>query len=248
VYFVRSGASWVLVDTGWASDGRRIEDAAASLCGGVGHPIAILLTHCHPDHSGAARYLARAWHCLVYMHPKELPIATGDFVAMEACAGPLDRRIILPLMRALGKRRRQAILGASSLGDLARAFDPGDQVPHLPDWHCIPTPGHTPGHVAYFRPHDRVLISGDAVVTLKVNSLTGVLLQRGGLSGPPWYTTRKRSAADASIRGLAQLEPTTLASGHGVPMIGTDTAAALHAFAERHATRCQACRGRGRHD
>jgi len=56
--------------------------------------------------------------------------------------------------------------------------------PGWPVWECIPTPGHTPGHVSYFRAGDRVLISGDAVVTLKVNSWAGLLLQRPGLSGP----------------------------------------------------------------
>ena len=87
VYFVCSGSSWVLIDAGWASDGPRIERAGASLFGHGVRPAAILLTHCHPDHSGAALHLARAWGCAVYMHSDELPIATGDFAAMQAWAG-----------------------------------------------------------------------------------------------------------------------------------------------------------------
>jgi glyoxylase-like metal-dependent hydrolase (beta-lactamase superfamily II) len=243
-YFVRSGSSWVLIDTGWASDGPRLERAAASLCDRAVRPTAILLTHCHPDHSGAALYLARAWHCAVYMHPKELPIATGDFKVMQAWAAPVDRWIVLPLMQALGTRRREAILRGSSLGDLARAFEPSGEIPFLPDWQCVPTPGHTPGHVAYFRPGDRVLISGDAIVTLKVNSLVGLVLQRPGLSAPPWYTTWNGRAAAASIQFLARLEPTVLATGHGKPMIGVETAASLHEFArvQHLALKIEACR------
>jgi glyoxylase-like metal-dependent hydrolase (beta-lactamase superfamily II) len=232
VYFVRSTPSWVLIDPGWASDGRRIERVSESLFGAHVPPAAILLTHCHPDHSGSAPYLARTWQCAVYMHPDELPIAIGDFAAMHAFAGPLDRWIILPLMRALGKPRRDAILSASSLGDLAHALEPGREVPNLPDWECIHTPGHTPGHVAYFRRRDRVLISGDAIVTLKLNSISGLLLQRPGLSGPPWYTTWSRRAAADSVRALAELQPTVLASGHGRPMVGAETALALRAFAK----------------
>ena len=38
---------------------------------------AILLTHNHPDHSGAAASLARQWNCPMFMHQDELPIATG---------------------------------------------------------------------------------------------------------------------------------------------------------------------------
>jgi glyoxylase-like metal-dependent hydrolase (beta-lactamase superfamily II) len=233
VYFVRSGPSWVLIDAGWASDGPRIERASESLFGRDVPPVAILLTHCHPDHSGAARHLASIWGCAVYMHLDELPIATGDFAAMQALAGPLDRWVILPFMRVIGRRRREALLAESSLGELARTIEPGGDVPGLPEWDCIATPGHTPGHLAYFRRRDHVLISGDAVVTMKLNSISGLLLQRPGLSGPPWYTTWSQRAAAESIRAIARLEPSVLASGHGRPMIGARTAAALRAFAER---------------
>jgi glyoxylase-like metal-dependent hydrolase (beta-lactamase superfamily II) len=222
VYFVRSGSSWVLIDAGWATDASRIEWAAASLFGAGSRPAAILLTHDHPDHEGAALRLARTWDCAVYLHPKELPIATRDFAAIVASAMPLDRWIVLPLMRAMGRRRREAIFARSSLGEVARTFEPDSAVPGLPGWQCIPTPGHTPGHVSYFRPDDRVLITGDALVTLKMNSLTGLLLQRPGLSGPPWYTTWNRPAARQSIDRLARLEPTVLAGGHGQPMTGTE--------------------------
>ncbi|MGB8022420.1 MAG: MBL fold metallo-hydrolase [Candidatus Nanopelagicales bacterium] len=231
VYFVRSGSSWVLIDAGWAADVRRIQRAAASLFGDDSRPAAILLTHCHPDHAGSALALARRWGCPVCMAAEELPIALGDFAAMKAFAGPLDRWVVLPVMRAIGRRRRDALLARSSLGEVARKLDPGVGVPGLPGWKCIPTPGHTPGHVSFFRTADRVLISGDALVTLKVNSWSGLLLQRPGLSGPPWYTTWNPQVAKESIGILASLKPTVLAGGHGLPLTGSGTAAALRAFA-----------------
>src|SRR5512141_2645297 len=70
----------------------------------------IVLTHVHPDHSGSARELARAWNCPVYVHPDELGQANGDFDALRAGAGPVDLWLVLPLLRALGQRRREAIL------------------------------------------------------------------------------------------------------------------------------------------
>ena len=230
VYLVRSNSSWVLIDAGWASDASRIERGARLLVGVDSPPAAILLTHCHPDHDGSALRLAHAWECSVYMHPAELPIATGDFAAMVASAGPLDRWVVLPLMRGIGMRRRRALLARSSIGEVARTFESRAGVPRLPEWQCIPTPGHTPGHVSYFRPSDRVLIAGDALVTLQLNSWTGLLLQRAGLSGPPWYTTYDRRAAKESLESLAQLDVTVLAGGHGLPMTGRDTAAAVRAF------------------
>jgi len=231
VYFVRSGSSWVLIDAGWANDASRIERAATSLLGADSRPAAILLTHCHPDHAGSALPLARIWDCAVYMHPDELPIATGDFPAMVATAGPLDRWVVLPLMRAMGKRRREAVLARSSLSEVARTFEPAVGAPGLPGWECIPTPGHTRGHVSYFRPGDRVLITGDALVTVRLNSWSGLFLGRPGLSGPPWYTTWSRRAARESAQRLARLGPTVLAGGHCRPMTGTGTAAAVRAFA-----------------
>jgi glyoxylase-like metal-dependent hydrolase (beta-lactamase superfamily II) len=208
VYFVRAGASWVLIDAGWANDAPRIERAAASLLGADSRPTAILLTHDHPDHDGSALRLARTWDCAVYLHPKELPIAIRDFAAMMATAMPLDRWIVLPLMRAMGSRRREAMFARFSLGDVARPFElDGGPRPARLAVHPHTRP-HTPGHVSYFRPSDRVLIAGDALVTLKVNPLTGLLLPRPGLSGPPWYTTWSRSRARQSIERLARLEPT----------------------------------------
>jgi glyoxylase-like metal-dependent hydrolase (beta-lactamase superfamily II) len=233
VYFVRSGSSWSLIDAGWANDGPSIKAAAASLFGVDARPAAILLTHVHPDHAGSALELARTWDCAVHVHPAELPIARGDLSAMIRYAGPLDRWVILPAMRAMGRRRREAMLARSSLEDVARAFDPVGGVPGLPDWECVPTPGHTPGHVSFFRPSDRVLISGDAALTLKVNSPAGFLLGSAGLSGPPRYTSWRWEVARASVAKLAGLEPNVLAGGHGTPMTGPGTARALQGFADR---------------
>ena len=161
----------------------------------------------------------------------ELPIADGDFAAMVEQAGPLDRFLILPIMRAMGRQRREAAIAKSSLREVARVFEPDGAVPALPDWRAIRTPGHTPGHVSFFRPEDRVLISGDALVTLRVNSLSGFALCRQGLSAPPWYTTWDRRAAERSIEALADLDPAVVAGGHGWPVAGPDVAARLRAFA-----------------
>jgi glyoxylase-like metal-dependent hydrolase (beta-lactamase superfamily II) len=171
--------------------------------------------------------------CPVYLHATELPLANGDLAAITKYAGPLDHWVILPLMRAMGRRRREAMLAASSLRDFSRPLEPDAGIPGLPGWECIPTPGHTPGHVSFFRSRDRVLITGDALVTLELNSLTGLLLQRHGLSGPPWYTTWSWRAAKESVATLARLEPNVLACGHGTHLAGPGTADAVRAFAGR---------------
>lgn len=231
VYLVRSGAAWALVDAGWEGDAARIETAARSLLGPGAAPAAILLTHDHPDHAGAARALAEAWRCPVFLHPAEAPIAAGDFAAMERDAGPLDRWVVLPAMRALGERRRAEVLARGSLAGLVRELEPGGAVPGLDGWEWLPTPGHTPGSVSFHRRADRVVLTGDALVTLQVNAAAGFLLGRQGLSGPPWYTTWRPRVARAAIAAIATLEPTVVGGGHGHPLAGPDTAAAVRAFA-----------------
>jgi glyoxylase-like metal-dependent hydrolase (beta-lactamase superfamily II) len=110
-------------------------------------------------------------------------------------------------MRLIGRRRRESMLRDGSLAGLTRTLHPGEPLSCLPGWEVIATPGHTPGHVSYFRPADHVLPSGDALVTAELNSVPGLLRRRTGLSGPPWYTTRDTAEAAASVRRLAELNP-----------------------------------------
>jgi glyoxylase-like metal-dependent hydrolase (beta-lactamase superfamily II) len=239
VYFVRSVTSWVLIDAASANCGQLIRKTAESLFGANTRPASILLTHDHPDHAGSALELARMWDCPVYLHPDELPLAVnGNLSTIKKYANPLDRWLILPLLRLMPRRRVESMLSKASLKDVAQAFDPGAAVPGLPDWECIPTPGHTPGHVAFFRASDRFLITGDAIVTVDLNSFWGFLLwslrlNKQKVSGPPWYSTWDRRAAKESVAVLAGLEPRVLASGHGMPVTGDVTALELRAFAER---------------
>jgi glyoxylase-like metal-dependent hydrolase (beta-lactamase superfamily II) len=238
VFFIRSGASWVLIDAASANCDRLIQKTAESLFGVNTRPISILLTHDHPDHAGSALNLARMWDCPVYVHPDELPYATiADLSTVEKYANPLDRWIILPILRLMPRRRVEAMLSKSSLKGVVQGFDPDAAIPGLPDWECIPTPGHTPGHVAFFRPSDRFLITGDAIVTVNLNSLWGFLLwglrtNKQTVSEPPWYSTWNKRTAKESITVLASLKPCALASGHGDPMIDDSVAVVLHAFAD----------------
>jgi len=214
VYLVRAAQSWVLVDTGYRGSAERIRGAAASLFGPV-PPRAILLTHIHPDHSGSAGVLARTWGVPVHVHADELPMAAGEYLPEYAM--PLDRWVIAPLLRLLpaGVRGR----AVHSITDVVRPLDPAGRVPGLEDWTWIHAPGHTPGHVAFLRRGDGVLISGDAVLTIDLNTPSGLLLRRPRLAGPPRYTTWNWPAALRSIEALAGTAPRLLAPGHGGPLV-----------------------------
>ncbi len=220
VYFVRSGSSWALIDAASSNCSRLIQRTAESLFGANKRPVSILLTHDHPDHAGSTIELARIWDCPVYVHPDELPLATiGNLSTIEKYANPLDRWIILPLLRLMPRRRVESMLSKASLKEVIKAFDPVATILGLTDWECI----HTPSHVAFFRTSDRVLITGDAILTVNLNSLLGFLLwclrlNKYRASGPPWYSTWNWRVSKESVATLAGLKPRVLAPGHGVPM------------------------------
>ena len=238
VYFVRSGMNWALIDTSVAGSAGAIKRAADELCGHDNPPAAILLTHVHPDHAGAAPELARAWSCPVYVPETELPLATAhDLATLERFAIPLDRWIVLPIMRRLSQEKVSAILAAQSMADCARPLNPGD-APGLDGWTAVATPGHTPGHLAFRRERDGVLIAGDAVLTVNAGSFIGMLAallrpDRVWLAPPARFTNRNHHLALTTITILAELEPRVLATGHGPPLIGQSTAERLRRCARR---------------
>jgi glyoxylase-like metal-dependent hydrolase (beta-lactamase superfamily II) len=214
VYFVQSGETWDLVDTAWRGRAELIRSAAETLFGVGTRPRAIVLTHVHPDHAGSASELARMWDVAVYVHPDELPL-------------PPSGRII----GALASVERRWMFPSGQVG--LSPIDPDVGVPGLPDWQVIPTPGHTPGHLALFREGDRALIPGDAVLTVNLNSPGDALSQRHTLGGPPRFATWNWQAATESVSELVGLEPSVLAPGHGRPMAGPVLAPALRALAEQ---------------
>jgi hypothetical protein len=84
--------------------------------------------------------------------------------------------------------------------------------------------------VSFVRRVDRVVLTGDALVTLRVNAPAGFLLGRQGLSSPPWYTTWSPRLARTAIASIAAVEPAVVGGGHGRPLVGPGTAAAVRAF------------------
>jgi glyoxylase-like metal-dependent hydrolase (beta-lactamase superfamily II) len=232
VYVAGTAESWFLIDAGWPGHAGDIRRAAAGLFGDS-RPAAILLTHCHPDHAGAARELALGWGCDVRMHALDLPLANPDAAAVRDCGGPLDRRLIMPLLRLMGTRRMRAALAKSSLGALAGGLDPDAPLPGLPEWTLLHVPGHTPGHVALLREADGVAVNGDALVTVGLNALVDLLRPRPRLGLPPWITTWDWEEAKDSAAAIAARRPAVIAAGHGAPLGGAVLAGHLEALLER---------------
>lgn len=104
-------------------------------------PVAILLTHGHFDHAGAAKALAAQYDILVYAHEKEAETLEDSRMNLS---GPLAG-------------------GATTYH--ADVFLKDEQELTLAGLHMrvLFTPGHTPGGCCYYFPREDVLFSGDSL-------------------------------------------------------------------------------------
>ena len=235
VFAVVADEGWVLVDAGLNGSAGRITRWAEKHFGDE-PPLALLLTHAHFDHVGALDELSEKWQVPIYVHHDELKYVTGDRSYPEP-----DPSVGGGLMaRMAGMYPRRPI----DLGTQVRVLPSDFSVPGLPGWRWIHTPGHTEGHVSFFRPADRALIVGDAFCTTKQESFLAVATQKPELHGPPAYFTTDWDAARMSVQRLAALEPEIIAPGHGRPIAGNDAASRLGELAERFDEIARPVRGR----
>lgn len=216
------GEPWAIIDTGMSWHFEMIRAAAAARFGDDARPEAIYLTHGHLDHAGAALALAAYFNVPVYAHRMELPYLTG-----KADYPPLDSTVggAFSLMaRFLSNKGRD-------LGEWIHPMPEG-KLPGLPGWQVVETPGHTPGHISFFRAKDKVLVGGDAIATVDLDKVQDILVGKTKISKPPAPATTDWLSSRKSVRKLALLQPQVLICGHGEPMLGAALATDLLIFAE----------------
>ncbi|AOY78082.1 MBL fold metallo-hydrolase [Clostridium formicaceticum] len=209
-----NNGEWVLIGAGMAHTSKDIIQAAEARFGKGSQPKAIILTHGHFDHVGAIMELLNQWNVPVYAHELELPYLTG---AMDY--PPADPTVNDGLITKISPTFPNKSI---NLGNRVRPLPADGNVPSMPGWRWIHTPGHSPGHVALYRESDRTLIAGDAFTTLKQDYAESVLAKEKEVNGPPAYFTMDWQAAEKSVRTLKDLHPQIAVSSHGRPMEGKE--------------------------
>ena len=158
VFVGRPGAGdreWVLVDAGLPGFGGAIKRAAEARFGEGSRPAAILMTHGHFDHVGSLESLADEWDAPIYAHLLEQPYLDG-----RSAYPPPDPSVGGGLMALTSPLFPPDPINVSRR---LRLLPEDHTVPHMNGWRWVHTPGHTAGHVSFWREDDRSLIVGDAL-------------------------------------------------------------------------------------
>jgi glyoxylase-like metal-dependent hydrolase (beta-lactamase superfamily II) len=204
----------MLVDTGlcWERFQLQPELEAKHPMGCAG----ILLTHGHCDHAGNAAWAKRHWKAPCFAHESE-----ASFLETRRTYVPTGGRALSlkGAMFAGGEWvypvERFTLDGYLREGDALET--PAGR------WRVLHTPGHTPGHISFFREADGALLSGDAL--LNIIPFQG----RNGLSIPAPLFNSNTAQVFQSARRLVALKPRILLPGHGPP-IANQTAARLQNY------------------
>ncbi len=203
VYLLEDADGLTLVDTGLASAGTKIIKQLII----AGHKPSdvkrILITHAHLDHVGCVGMLRAATGAEVWCHALEKPVIEGVI--------------------SVPRREKKPRVAESHFEPtpVARTLSDGELLPILGGLQVVFTPGHAPGHLSFWHPQRRFLITGD-VIFYMFNRMTL----------PMAIATVDMDEDRRSIQKILDLRPEALLFGHGEPML-TNALPTLQKFASR---------------
>jgi hydroxyacylglutathione hydrolase len=162
-----------------------------------GHDVrAHALTHAHPDHQGASHDVCEKLGIPFWCPDADIPAAEDPNLIRERQPHHFMAVFFWRIFHGPGHKVDKAL----EKDDEVAGFD------------VLDAPGHSAGHVAFWRDADRVLIIGDVLTNLdQYSGIPGLHEPKPNLTPDP---RRNRESA----RRLAGLEPELVCFGHGAPL------------------------------
>lgn len=166
------------------------------------------LTHAHSDHQGASREVCTKLGIPFWVGERDADAAEDPRLIAQRQPDHRVNRVVDRFWTGPGH-------------PVDRRLREGDEVAGFT---VLDVPGHSEGHIAFWREPDRVLVVGDVLNNMDV--MTGM----PGLREPKWFFTPDPARNRESIRKVAALEPALVCFGHGAPLRNP---ASLSEFAKR---------------
>ena len=218
-YLCEDNGSVTVVDCGFSRYFSQLPAALAKL----GHPLdavsAVVLTHYHSDHVGAAERIRREASATVFA-----PI--GDAPGVKSGKVPVPGRMLSSLwrpamMRYMAHATRNGGAKLTPVSEV-RTYDDGQLVDAPGALRAVHTPGHTAGHCSLLAEGAGVLFAGDALATMSLI---------GGPTGPQLMPFNEDSDhARESLSRLEGLPASVVLPGHGKPFAGSPAEAVERAL------------------
>jgi glyoxylase-like metal-dependent hydrolase (beta-lactamase superfamily II) len=197
-FVLDAGDELLVLDTLFSADAQPILEQIRLLGRTAQDVRHIILTHGHRSHLGGLAWLAELSGAPVYAHEWE-----ADIIAGQRAAQPVSWRPQAPLQSYPFQIGNNLNISKHRPRQVDHFIHEGDQIGPLTVVH---TPGHSPGHLAFWWPEKKALFVGDAIVTWPRFELGW----RGFLLNP---TQHRRS-----IHRLAEFEAEIICTGHGDPI------------------------------
>jgi glyoxylase-like metal-dependent hydrolase (beta-lactamase superfamily II) len=178
-------------------DGLTRHDAKRILRRLEGHTItAHALTHAHADHQGSSKAVCEALGVPFWVGERDADAAERPELIRERLSSHPVARVFY-----------RSFVGPGRPVD--RRLREGDEVA---GFRVLETPGHTRGHLAFWRDSDRTLVLGDVLTDM--DPITTI----PGLREPKRYFNEDSAENRRSAKRLAELEPALVLFGHGAPL------------------------------
>jgi len=199
-FVIDDNGSITLIDTGFSGSEQKIFKGLA----GIGRKSTdikqIILTHLHPDHSGAAAAIQNTLHIPVYASYQDGELIKQG-IGMREPMTRMPSFISWLVFNLVLKKAPKTIQPVNNIIDLSDS----QILPILSGIKVICTPGHSAGHISLLLEKERVLIAAD--ICMNTNGLDYSILYEDV------------SLAKQTLKSISKYNFDIACFGHGKPLM-----------------------------